>query len=149
MSQNIALMKSRADNPASPPPRAPISLFAVLAVVLGLVFVIVFGSLMLKRLDVQWLGNSTALAEAQSAVKKGDWPAALQAIQQVPAEERDRTDFLRVLADYLQGSRTNPDMLARTMASLEAAGALQPADSLWMCREQLREGRLSAARRSL
>lgn len=149
MSQNIALMKSRDDNPASPVPRAPISLFAVLAVVLGVVFVIVFGFLMLKRLDVQWWGNSTALAEAQSAVKKGDWPAALQSIQQVPAEERDQADFLRVLADYLQGTRTNPDMLARTIASLEAAGALQPADFLWMCREQLREGRLSAARRSL
>lgn len=142
-------MNSRDDHPVPPVARAPISLFAVLAVVLGLVLVIVFGVLMLKRLDVQWWGSSTALAEAQSAVKKGDWPAALKSIQQVPAEERDQADFLRVLADYLQGTRTNPDMLARTIASLEAAGALQPADFLWMCREQLREGRLSAARRSL
>lgn len=149
MSQNSAVMKSRDDNPASRVPRPPISLFAVLAVAMGLVLALVFGFLMLKRLDVRWWGNSSALAEAQAAVKKGDWPSALQAIQQVPAEERDKADFLRVLADYLKGSRSHPEMLARTITSLEAAGALQPADFLWMCREQLREGRLSAARRSL
>ncbi|MEZ5385126.1 MAG: hypothetical protein R3F13_06385 [Prosthecobacter sp.] len=113
----------------------------VLVVVLGGVFVILIG----RRLDLSFINKDSSIEIARRSIESKDWSTALDAIQKVPSDSRQKVAYMRVLADYLQGSRTSPQVLSRVIASLEAEGALQPADFIWICREHLLAGRISEA----
>ncbi|MDZ4404481.1 hypothetical protein [Prosthecobacter sp.] len=117
-----------------------------------LVFVMLYFGVRLveKKFDVELLGGSGHLVEdARKAVQQNDWPAALQAIQKIPDGIRHKPEFLRVLADYLKGTRSDPALLSQVIGRLAVQGALNPEDFVWLCRDHLAEGRTQAARETL
>ncbi|HBJ86749.1 MAG TPA: hypothetical protein DDZ88_23415 [Verrucomicrobiales bacterium] len=96
-----------------------------------------------KRESAQWL------EKAGLAVKEQHWDEAAAAIQKVRGQNRDHPRFLRIVADYLKGTRSDPALLARIITSLETSGAMQPDDFIWMSRDHLNNGRVEAAREAL
>lgn len=118
----------------------------------ALVLVVLYFGIRLveKKYDVELLGGSGHLLEdARKAVQQNDWPAALQAIQKIPDGIRHKPEFLRVLADYLKGTRSDPALLSQVIGRLAAQGALNSEDFVWLCRDHLSKGRTQAARETL
>lgn len=118
----------------------------------ALVFVLLYFGVRLveKKFDVELLGGSGHLLEdARKAAQQNDWPAALQAIQKIPDGNRHKPEFLRVLADYLMATRTEPAVLVDVLERLDAAGESKPEDSLWLSRAHLALGRPEPARIAL
>ena len=89
------------------------------------------------------------LEAGRSAVADKNWPAALRAVQNVRGKAREEPGFLRLLADYLEGTRSDPALLTATLAKLEQASGLRPDDFIWLCRAFLATGNLSMARLTL
>jgi hypothetical protein len=96
-----------------------------------------------KRENAHWI------EKANLAVKDQQWAEAAEALQKVRGGNRDSPQFLRLVADYLRGTRSNPALLARIIASLETSGGMQPDDLIWMSRDHLNLGRIEAARAAL
>ena len=142
-------------DPTSPSPLVSVAkrLFSPFACfVWALVLVMLYFGVRLveKKFDVELLGSSGHLVEdARKAVQQSDWPAALQAIQKIPDGIRHKPEFLRVLADYLKGTRSDPALLSQVIGRLTEQGALNPADFVWLCRDHLSKGRTQAARETL
>ena len=142
-------------DPTSPSPLVSVAkrLFSPFACfVWALVLVMLYFGVRLveKKFDVELLGSSGHLVEdARKAVQQSDWPAALQAIQKIPDGIRHKPEFLRVLADYLKGTRSDPALLSQVIGRLAEQGALNPADFVWLCRDHLSKGRTQAARETL
>lgn len=118
----------------------------------ALVLVVLYFGIRLveKKYDVELLGGSGHLLEgSRKAVQQNDWPAAMKAIQKIPDGIRHKPEFLRVLADYLKGTRSDPALLSQVMDRLAAQGALNSEDFVWLCRDHLSKGRTQAARETL
>jgi len=118
----------------------------------GLVLVMLYLGLRLveKQFGFELLGGSTQhIADARVAVQQNDWAGASAAIQKVPPADRHRTEFLRVLADYLKGTRTDPALLSQVVSRLAAQGSLNTEDFVWLCQEHLAAGKATAARETL
>ncbi len=96
-----------------------------------------------KRENAHWI------EKANLAVKDQQWAEAAEALQKVRGGNRDSPQFLRLVADYLRGTRSNPALLARIIASLETSGGMQPDDLIRMSRDHLNLGRIEAARAAL
>lgn len=77
-------------------------------------------------------GASHYIEKASQAIEREDWEEARHAIEQVQAEEKTNPAFLRIVAGYLTGTRTSPELLVKTLKNLQAAGHAQPMDDLWM-----------------
>lgn len=86
------------------------------------------------------------LQRGEEAVAQQDWPAALGALQKVPESNRERPGFLRLLADYLIGTRTNPELLANTLEKLKPSDLFRKEDHLWLCSAWLNTPYLDRAR---
>ena len=96
-----------------------------------------------KRENAHWI------EKANLAVKDQQWAEAAEALQKVRGGNRDSPQFLRLVADYLRGTHSDPALLARIIASLETSGGMQPDDLIWMSRDHLNLGRIEAARAAL
>lgn len=96
-----------------------------------------------KRESAQWV------EKAGLAVKEQRWDEAVAAIQNVRGQNRDHPRFLRIVADFLKGTRSDPALLAKIITSLETSGAMQPDDFIWISRDHLNNGRIEAAREAL
>lgn len=111
---------------------------------LGAVILVVF---MLNHLGkVEWVSAEVRIMEAQEALRKQNWPAALGSIQKVAGESREQPAFRRVLADYLEQTRSSPGTLADTLERLKQTDLFRPADHLWLCRAWLATRHIHRAR---
>lgn len=141
--------------PSSPSPlilvvKRLFSPFACLVWALVLAMLFLGIRLLEKKFDVEFLGGSGHLVEeARKAVQQKDWQTARGAIQKVPSNIRQKPEFLRVLADYLKGTRSDPALLEQVISNLAAQGALNPEDFVWLCQDHLKAGRVEAAREIL
>lgn len=79
------------------------------------------------------LPTKSYLQRGEEAVAQQDWPAALGAIQKIPEGDRQRPGFLRLLADYLIGTRSSPELLANTLHKLKPSVLFRQEDHLWLC----------------
>ena len=113
--------------------------------------VLAFGWLAYNGFDPtgQTRENAHSIEKANLAVKEEKWAEAAGALQKVRGRSRDTPQFLRLVADYLKGTRSDPALLARIIANLETSGAMQPGDFIWMSRDHLNKGQVEAARAAL
>lgn len=117
-----------------------------------MVVVIVVGvfSLLVFKFDLERLRGSTYfISKARQAVASQDWGTAVSAMQHVQGTDRDGPEFLRVVADYLEATQSEPALLDSILSKLEAMGLMQPADYLWACRLQLATRKIDQARKAL
>lgn len=106
--------------------------------------------LALTKFDIGRLrGADHYLEQARQAVAAKNWTAALGAIQKVEGEARTQPEFLRILADYLIGTRTDPETLAQLLEQLHVVGRSKPGDAIWLCMAHLTRGRPGPARAAL
>lgn len=77
-------------------------------------------------------GADHFIEKATLAIAAEDWDEARGAMEQVQAEEKSNPAFLRVVAGYLTGTRTSPELLVKTLKSLAASSQARPMDDLWM-----------------
>lgn len=138
-------MPAPSNTPKEPGPGLFSSPFAWLALGLVVVFGVVLVRLLDSHLGLDFWSRDADVELARQSIESKDWTAALDAIQKVPSDSRQKVAYLRVLADYLKGTRSSPQILSRVIASLEAEGALEPADFVWICGEHLLAGRVSEA----
>ncbi len=124
-----------------------LSSFAVLAwVLIGLVL-LAMTWLVLTKFDVGRLrGPDYFVSKAREALRIGNLPGALSAIQKVQGPLRGTPDFLRLLAEYLQKSSTEPALLADVLEKLELVGHAQPDDVLWLSQARFINGDIRRAR---
>jgi len=102
-----------------------------------------FGHFDIARL----LGGDYYIRKTRQAVSAKNWPAAAWALQHLAGRDRERDDYLRVLADFLEASRSEPALLDATLVKLDDKGLMQPVDILWACRLRLGAGNIAAARK--
>lgn len=127
-----------------------LSTFARLAWTLMAVIVLGVVLLIAKKFDIGRLrGPDHYVDKAREAVAKKDWPAAVSAIQKVDGKMREDPKFMRLLADYLIETRTEPGMLAQVLEKLDTAGLFQAEDHLWLAQAYLADGRSTLARSTL
>ncbi len=105
--------------------------------------VLFFGKFDLTRL----LGADHFIRKTRRAVAAKDWPAATWALQHIAGHDRERADYLRVLADFLEATRSEPALLDATLVKLDALCLMQPVDFTWACRLRLGAGNILAARK--
>ena len=126
---------------------SPFAIFtwcAIGLVVLGVIALFVF------KFDFSRLrGTDHFIGKARQAIAAKDWPAAAGAIQHIQGPARERAEFLRLVADYLEATRSDPTLLDTILDKLDAKGAMQPVDFIWSCRLHLVAGRIEAARKAL
>jgi hypothetical protein len=104
--------------------------------------------LTVTKFDIARLrGADHFISKARQAVVAKDWPAAIWALQHVAVHVRERDDYLRVLADFLEASRSDPVLLDGTLVKLDAKGLMQPEDFIWACRLRLAAGNILTARK--
>ena len=115
-------------------------LIAFIALTLVVLF---FGKFDLTRL----LGADHFIRKARQAVAAKNWPAAIGALQHIGGHDTERADYLRVLADFLEASRSEPALLDATLVKLDAQGLMQSVDFTWACRLRLGAGNILAARK--
>lgn len=139
-------------NPESliPRKRKKLSTFACVSwamiglMVLGIVLLFVF------KFDIGRLrGSAHFVRQARTAVDAQDWPAALSAIQKVDGDARELPEFLRTVADFLIGTRSDPATLAQLLEKLHATGDARPDDAIWLASAYLANGRTLPARAAL
>jgi hypothetical protein len=107
-------------------------------------------SLFVFKFDLSRLRSSSHFIEqAHLAIDKKDWPAALTALQHIQGANREKPEFLRVVADYLEATQTEPQFLSSVLDKLDTRNLMLPADYLWACRLQLAERRIDLARKAL
>ncbi|MDB6004236.1 MAG: hypothetical protein JWR15_1223 [Prosthecobacter sp.] len=117
-----------------------------------LVIVIALGviTLSLTKFDLERLrGSSYFIEKAHQAIEKKDWVAAISALQRVQGRERDEPPFLRVVADFLEATQSEPSVLETVLNKLDALGQMQPMDYIWACRLQLNARKIDLARKAL
>ena len=127
-------------NPTADPRLPPTLIVLTIAVTLLLIFAVntfYEGALMPTKSYIQ---------RGEEAVAQQDWPAALGAIKMVPESGRERPGFLRLLADYLIGTRSNPELLANTLEKLKPSVMFRDEDRLWLCSAWLNSQHLDRAR---
>ena len=115
---------------------------------IGLVVVSVIALFVLNFDFARLLGASHFINKARQAITAKDWPAAVEAIKHVQGRDRDRADFLRLLADFLEVTQTEPALLDATLDKMNARGLMQPHDLVWACRLRLVSGQIEAARKA-
>jgi tetratricopeptide (TPR) repeat protein len=91
-------------------------------------------------------GADHFIEKASLAIAAEDWNEARRAMEQVQEEEKTNPAFLRVVAGYLTGTRSSPELLVRTLKSLAMAGKARPTDDLWMSMACHAIGETGAAR---
>jgi|GEM_PF-840202 len=96
--------------------------------------------------DGALLPTKSYIQRGEEAIAQQDWPAALGAIQKIPEGERQRPGFLRLLADYLIGTRSSPELLANTLQKLKPSVHFRQEDHLWLCSAWLNSQHLDRAR---
>ena len=96
--------------------------------------------------DGQLAHGQSYVDRAEQAIAQKDWPAALGAIQKVDENNRQRPGFLRVLADYLIGTRTSPEMLGNTLEKLKPSAMFRAEDHLWLCSAWLASNHIDRTR---
>lgn len=133
-----------------PPKHGVLSPFAMLVWAVLIVAVLGLGSLFLFHFDFGRLrGSAYFMDQANQAMARKDWPAALHAIQHVTGLHREKPAFLRLVVDYLEATRTDPATLDDFLRKLESLGLMKPEDLIWACRLRLAEGNLGRAREAL
>lgn len=147
--------------PASPPPDIPSATSRTLyghitpgadpRLPQSLILWTVAGTLLLifaahSLYDGALLPTKSYIQRGEEAVAQMDWPAALGAIQKIPEGERQRPGFLRLLADYLIGTRSSPELLANTLQKLKTSILFRQEDHLWLCSAWLSTQHLDRAR---
>ncbi|OYW71153.1 MAG: hypothetical protein B7Z37_28555 [Verrucomicrobia bacterium 12-59-8] len=124
---------------------SPFAFFTWCAIVLMVVGVI---ALFVSKFDFARLrGADHFIGKARQAISAKDWQAAVGAIQHVQGPARERAEFLRVLADFLEATRAEPALLDTTLIKLDGKGLMQPVDFIWACRLRLMSGKIEAARK--
>lgn len=127
-----------------------LSVFAKLVWGAMIAIILSFGWLAFSKFDIDRLrGPDHFVDKARAAVDAKDWPAALAAIQKVPAEGRNEPRFWRLLADYLIGTRTEPAVLAQALEKIKNTPLASEADSVWLANAYLAQGRPGPARLAL
>lgn len=127
-----------------------LSFFAKTAWGLVLLVVMAVVWLAINKFDIGRLrGSDHYLEQARHAVGAKDWVLALAAIQKVDMEARGEPKFLRVLADYLIGTRSEPATLSQVLEKLPGTPQALPEDDLWLARSYLAGGRVAQARTAL
>lgn len=127
-----------------------LSSFAKTAWVLVLLIVMTVVWLAISKFDIGHLrGSDHYLEQARHAVEAKDWVRALAAIQKVDMEARGEPKFLRLLADYLIGTRSEPSTLSQVLEKLQGTPQALPEDNLWLARSHLAGGRVAQARTAL
>lgn len=127
-----------------------LSAFARLVWTAAILVIFGIGWLAYSKFDIDRLrGADYFVDKARQAVDAKDWPAALAAIRKVPGEARDESRFWRLLADYLIGTRTEPEMLIQALDKLDGTPLWQSEDGVWLAQASLARGRTSAARAAL
>jgi Tfp pilus assembly protein PilF/cellobiose-specific phosphotransferase system component IIA len=124
-----------------------LSAFAVLT--WALIGLVLLGMtwLVLNKFDVARLrGASYFVTKAREALDLGNLPQALSEIQKVQGPTRETPDFLRLLAEYLHKSNTEPALLADVLERLEQTGNAQPDDLLWVSQSRFLTGDIRRAR---
>ena len=133
-----------------PPKHVVLSPFAMVVWCAILLIVLGFGVVFVSKFDFnRLLGVEHFAKKARLATAAKDWPAALEALRQIKGSDREKVTYLRVLADFLEATHTEPSLLDTTLDKLERKGGLQPQDFLWMARQRLAAGNLTAARKAL
>jgi len=124
-----------------------ISYFAILAwMMIGLVLV-GMTLLVVKKFEIGRLrGTDYFIRMAWQAMEGENLPEALKAIQKVQGAARHRPEFLRLLAEYLKKTATEPALLADVLEKLESAEKTQPDDVLWLSRAYFANGNFQRAR---
>ena len=120
---------------------ATLSWYLIAFIALTLV-VLFFGKFDTSRL---W-GAGHYINKARQAVSSKNWPAVIDALQHISGRDREREDYLRVLADFLETTHSEPAMLDATLVKLDAQGHMLPVDFIWACRLRLGVGNIEAAR---
>jgi hypothetical protein len=115
----------------------------LIALIALTVVVLFFGKFDTTRL---W-GAGYYINKTQQAVSAKNWPAAIEALQHIAGRDREREDYLRVLADFLEATHSEPAMLDATLVKLDAQGRMLPVDFIWACRLRLGVGNIEAARK--
>ena len=124
-----------------------LSWFAMLAWVLIGVVLLGMTWLVLTKFDVGRLrGPGYFVTKARHALDAGNLPEALSAIQKVQGPTRDTPDFLRLIAQYLQKTASEPALLAHTLEKLALAGNVQQDDVLWLSQARFLTGDIRRAR---
>ncbi|MFZ2278598.1 MAG: hypothetical protein WAW39_12400 [Prosthecobacter sp.] len=124
-----------------------LSWFAMLTWVLIGVVLLGMTWLVLTKFDIGRLrGPGYFVTQAREALDAGSLPEALSAIQKVHGPARSSPDFLRILADYLQKTSSEPALLAETLEKLELAGSARPDDVLWISQARYLTGDTRRAR---
>ena len=95
---------------------------------------------------LQWVSSERLIEKAQEALRQQNWPAALGAIKKVNEGSRQQPEFQRVLADYLEETRSSPHVLVEVLERLKKSGEFRPMDQLWLCRAWLGTNHLDKAR---
>jgi hypothetical protein len=133
-----------------PPKYGVISPFAQLA--WGAIILAVLGvaALFVTKFDFSRLrGADHFIGKARQAITAQNWPAAVAAIHHIQGRNRERPEFLRILADFLEATHTEPSLLDTTLVKLETKGLMLPVDYIWACRLQLAAGKIEIARKAL
>ena len=107
------------------------------------VLVLFFGKFDLTRL----LGADHFIRKARQAIAAKNWPTAIGALRHIAGRDLERADYLRVLADFLEATRSEPSLLDATLVKLDTKGLMQPVDFIWACRLRLGAGNILAARK--
>ena len=107
------------------------------------VVVLFFGKFDLTRL----LGADHFIRKARQAIAAKNWPTAIGALRHIAGRDLERADYLRVLADFLEATRSEPTLLDATLVKLDALGLMQPVDFVWASRLRLGAGNILAARK--
>jgi hypothetical protein len=107
-------------------------------------------SLFVFKFDLERLrGSAYFIDKIHRAIESKDWPAAMGAMNHVQGRDREKPDFLRVVADFLEATQSEPAVLDSILSKLDAMGLMLPADYIWACRLQLTGRKINLARKAL
>ena len=125
-----------------------LALISLGLLVLITMFISVFAAQPLRR---WWTSKQSAghLAEAQSAIARQDFMAALEAAQKAAVSTPDDPELLRTWVRVLVGLNAHPDEVLRTIAQVQAVRGMTPEMLLKRAEVQLRRGDLPAAQQAL
>jgi len=124
--------------------------FACLVWLLVVVMVFLGVRIAAQKWGIELLGGSKRLmGKARVAVQQSDWETAREVIQAIPSTQHGNPEYLRLVADYLKGTRSDPVMLSKVLAVLAKEGAINPEDFISLCQDHLKAGRVDAARETL
>ncbi|WP_449069542.1 hypothetical protein [Prosthecobacter sp.] len=127
-----------------------LSLFARTVWTLVLVVIVAMSWLVINKFDFGRLrGAEHYVEQARHALDNKDWAQALAAIQKVEGPARGQPKFLRVLADYLIATRSDPSSLAQFLEKLQGTPYAMAEDDIWLARSYLAGGRPAQARAAL